>query len=442
MIRYSRISVFIIFMFMLSIICFSCSSQTDDITAVIDLDTEEKILEVISEGELPSMQIAIIDQGRLAWSKALGQDTSTDHVYMNGSVQKVFDAVAVLQLYERGLLDLEANINDYLPFAVQHPDYPDMPITIHMLLSHRSGLDMLDYQFAWDTECLAYPEFRPVCSQQALEMSLEEFLIASFTPQGTNFNPAVWVNKPGDSYHYSVSAYPLLRYLIETVSGISYPQYMRENLFEPLGMHNSGFTDEEFISHTALPHTRVNGKNITLDVWNGNGYMMRSTAEDMAVFMLALMNDGAYNSYQLLQPETIDLMQTKASRGRSPFNPNSELFDPGYGLGIIHYSHGWLGHGGSTVGYQTLFQFKPSKQTGFVIFTNINGILGDKDDFQSIWQKVAAVRDLLLSKTDPLATVDLPKEILPYLSALTVIIIIIINYRKARKPKGVTPKSE
>lgn len=420
---------------MFSIICCSCSSQNDDITAVIDPDTEDEILQIITEGGLPSMQIAVIDQGQVAWSKALGQDTSTDHVYMNGSVQKVFDAAAVLQLYERGLLDLDSAVDDYLPFSVRHPGYPDMPITIHMLLSHRSGLDAFDYQFAWDTECLAYPEFRPVCSRQALDMSLEEFLIASFTAEGTNYDPTVWVNQPGEAYHYSVSAYPLLRHLIEVVSGFPYPQYMRENLFAPLGMHNSGFSAEEFINHTALPHTRVNGKNITLDVWNGNGYLMRTTAEDMAVFMLALMNGGTYNNYRLLQPETIDLMQTKTSRGRNLFNPRSELYDPGYGLGIIHYRSGWLGHGGSTVGYQTLFQFKPSKQTGFVIITNINGILGDNDDFQSIWGSVAAVRDVIFSQTDPLAAVDLPKIILPVAYGLIAISAIIFNVRKARRSK-------
>jgi CubicO group peptidase (beta-lactamase class C family) len=184
----------------------SCYGSSRDSSAVIDSETEEKILEEISTGRLPSVQIAVISGNQLMWSHAYGQNAETIHAYMNGSVQKVVDAVAIIQLYERGLIDLHGDINDYIPFQINHPDYPGMPITIKMLLSHRSGLDALDYQFAWDTECLFYPEYRSACDPGLLEMSLEEFLIASFTPDGVNYNPAVWVNQPGEEYTYSVSA--------------------------------------------------------------------------------------------------------------------------------------------------------------------------------------------------------------------------------------------
>jgi hypothetical protein len=99
-------------------------------------------------------------------------------------------------------------------------------------------------------------------------------------------------------------------------------------------------------------------------------------------------------------------MHTKSSRGKSILNPKSELLDAGYGLGLIHYRNGWRGHGGSTVGYQSLWMFNPSKHCGFIIFTNINGILGDKEDFLSVWDHVAAIRDLLVAKLDPLAAFE------------------------------------
>jgi len=421
--RTKALTIVIAAIFLSGLLC-SCSALNTDQLLVIDSEVEEKILESISEGELPSLQVAVIDQNQLVWSKAFGENTSTDFAYMNGSVQKIFDATAILQIYEMELIDLNAGINDYIPFQVNHPDYPDIPITIKMLLSHRSGLDALDYQFAWDTECHFYPEFRSVCQPELLEMAVEEFLVASFSPDGLNYNPKVWVSQPGEEYHYSVSAYPLLRYLIEAVTGISYPDYMQENIFEPLGMLNSGFSSEDLAAQHSIPHTRASGETIELLVWNGNGYMMRTTAEDMAKFMLALINDGFYNDYQLLQPDSIRLMQTKFSRGKNPLNPNSELSDPGYGLGLIHYPHGWMGHGGSTVGYQTLLQFKPSIQSGFIITTNINGILGDYDDFQSVWTRMASIRDVLLSELDPIATFEFYPWGLIVLTSLSMIILI------------------
>ena len=132
-----------------------------------------------------------------------------------------------------------------------------------------------------------------------------------FHSDGPNFNPNVWENKPGEKYHYSVSAYPLLRYLIEQVTVKSYPDYMKENIFEPLGMLNTSYSSTDFVDQHAIPYTRIRGENFELPIWNGNGYMMRTTAEDMAKFMLAHMNNGYYNHFQLLQPDTIQLMQTK-----------------------------------------------------------------------------------------------------------------------------------
>jgi len=273
-----------------------------------------------------------------------------------------------------------------------------------MLLSHRSGLDAVSDQFGWDTEC-QFIEYRPNCNLSTSKMSLEEYLIASLTSSGSNFSPNMWIYEPGEKYHYSVSAYPLLRYLIEHVSGNPYPEYMKENIFEPLGMLNTGFDLEDFVDQHAIPHTRIDGENTVLPFWNGNGYMMRTTAEDMGKFMLAHMNNGFYNQFQLLMPETIEAMQSEESKGRSILNLNSELPDAGYGLGIIHYQNGWVGYGGSTVGYQSLWQFNPAKQCGYIIFTNVNGILGGEDYFTSVWDNLTEIRDILLKQLDPLSKV-------------------------------------
>jgi CubicO group peptidase (beta-lactamase class C family) len=303
-----------------------------------------------------------------------------------------------------------------------------------MLLSHRSGLDAIADQFPWDTECLFYPEFRSNCNTDTLQMSLEEYLIASFTPDGANFNQNIWINQPEETYHYSVSAYPLLRYLIEQAAAQPYPEYMKAKIFDPLGMENSGFLTAEFADQHAIPYTRLNGENIELPIWNGNGYLMRTTSEDMAKFMLAHMNNGSYNQIDILQPESIQMMQTKMSTGRGILNPNSELHDSGYGLGLIHYRNGWMGHGGSTVGYQSLWQFNPDRQCGFVILTNINGILGARDDFDSVWENVAAIRDVLLRRMDPLATIEIsPWGFVIIWAAVIVLANIIIRWLLSRR---------
>ena len=425
--------IIIFALFLIGGILSGCSTQNSDKNSIINIEVENRIKEIVVTGKLPSVQIAVINQNEIIWSKTLGEISDTKYLYMNGSVQKVVDATAVLQLYEKGMIDLDADICEYLPFEISHPKYPNVPITTRMLLSHRSGLDAVSDQFEWDTECL-FVKYRPNCNSETQNMSLEEYLIASFTSSGSNFNPNMWIYEPGDKYHYSVSAYPLLRFVIEYVSGKSYPEYVRENIFEPLDMSNSGFDLEDFKDQHAIPYTRINGDNIELPFWNGNGYMMRTTAEDMGKFMLAHMNNGYYNQYQLLLPETIEQMQKKETIGKSIINPKSELYDAGYGLGLIHYQNGLVGHGGSTVGYQSLWQFNPNKQYGYVIFTNINGILGGKDDVDSVWNNVAEIRDILIKKLDSRLTIrTFPWEwVLTWVTGAVFIILISRWFQKKR----------
>jgi CubicO group peptidase (beta-lactamase class C family) len=105
------------------------------------------------------------------------------------------------------------------------------------------------------------------------------------------YDQGSWVSRPGERFHYSVSAFPLLRYLIGRVAGQSYAEYMRENIFLPLGMTGSGFSADEFAERHAIPYTRIDGENIELPVWNGKGFFMHTTAEDMARFMLAIVTE-------------------------------------------------------------------------------------------------------------------------------------------------------
>lgn len=427
-------------MFLISGILSSCSRQKSDQNLISDIEIEQSINEIVVSGELPSVQIAVINQDQIIWSKAIGKGSDTHYVYMNGSIQKVVDATAVLQLVEKGLIDLDADISDYLPFEINHPQYPDVPITTRMLLSHRSGLDAISDQFDWDTEC-HFVEYRPNCNLETQNISLEEYLMASFTTSGSNFNPNMWIYEPGEKYHYSVSAYPLLRFLIEYVSGEPYPEYMQDHLFAPLEMLHTGFILEDFHAHHAIPHTRIDGENIELPLWNGNGFMMRTTAEDMGKFMLAHINQGFYNQYQLLRPETIELMQTKTTKGKSIFNPKSELQDAGYGLGLIHYQNGWVGHGGSTVGYQSLWQFNPQQGYGYVIFTNVNGILGGQDDVMSVWDNLAEIRDIIRKELDPLVTIrTIPWEWIIAWILIAVLINLIPRWlRRKQKEKNLPP---
>ena len=230
------------------------------------------------------------------------------HVYMIASVQKGVTTVAVMKLSESGKLDLDDDVGNCLPFELQNPEFPNVPITVRMLLAHRSGLGEARYQFGWDTRAIFSPEYRPYPPQDILTMTLEELMTASLVPGGENYNDDIWRSGPGTSYYYSTTVFPLLRFIVERVTEQSYGSYVQEHIFTPLGMGSSGFLLEEFPGRHASPYTRIDGRNILLPRWEGQGCLLRCTAEDLSYFFLALQNTGRHNGVQLLSAESVRLM--------------------------------------------------------------------------------------------------------------------------------------
>ena len=211
----------------LLVVFFTACSGTglgDTASLVAELVAELPI--VIASGNSPSIQVAVVRQDQVIWSQAFGESSSVEHVYMNASVQKVFTAIAVMQLVERGIVDLDTDVSMYVPFAVRHPGFLETPITVRMLLAHRSGLDAFPHQFAWDTESTFSPQYRPPCPDHLLVMSHEEFLIASLTPKGVNYDQRAWVHEPGQEDQRCHDWYEYLKRvhgheLINSIHGLS-----------------------------------------------------------------------------------------------------------------------------------------------------------------------------------------------------------------------------
>jgi len=273
-------------------------------------------------------------------------------------------------------------------------------------------------------------------------MSHEGFLVASLTPEGRNYDPESWKFEPGEGYLYSVSAYPLLRFLIGQVAGASYDEYMRENVFAPLGMTSSGFSADEFEGRHAVPYTRIDGKNVEIPVWNGQGSMMHTTAADMAKFMLTLMNNGTYGDHQLLRPETVDLMRRRTTRFKTLFKGGEDLPRNGHGLGLFVFRGGWVGNGGSAPGFQSLLRYKPSKQVGFVIMANVNAILAGGENYETARSDIYAVQDAILSIQDPSFGIRRRAAEVALLGVLGIYTLAMVVWMRRRRRQGIRCRTQ
>lgn len=365
-----------------------------DANRIIPPKIDSTIRALVEIGKLPSLQIALVSDNKIICLKSYGKEANKNAVYKIGSIEKVITSTALLQLHENGKINIYEDVNKYLPFSVRNPKFPDVPISVITLMSHRSGLEMFQYQFEWDTRELGNFKNRQTNNLEILNLSEVDFFKTSLDTLGINFSPDIWKFKPETNFIYSNSGYLILHFLIEQVSGQTYSEYVTENIFQKIGMNHSVFSDIDSNANFSNSYTRKDGENIKLTFLPG----MYSNAEDLAKFMIAHMNNGQYNNIPLLQPETIELMHKKHSHKRNLFDLSSRCPFAGYGLGIIYYGNNLFGHGGSTIGYQSLLTFSKSDKSGYVILTNVNGLLHGGENYDSVWSTVSPIEKLLKSE--------------------------------------------
>jgi CubicO group peptidase (beta-lactamase class C family) len=347
----------------------------------IDETVDAQIRTLLEQGDIPSLAAGIVVNDSLAWAKGYGEQPDLDAVYGLGSIAKPFIATAVLQLYERGALDLDDDVNDYLPFAVRHPDYPDTPVTIRMLLAHRAGMAHdLPYSRIYDNDrkMLWWMfwnrgfDVENLTSLLARRRNLGEFLEKSFTPGGKYYLPEFWISEPGTAYQYSNTGLQLLLpYVVEQVSRQPFADYVQENILDPLGMTSTGYEASEFSERLARPHERIDGKLRALPRtgWNASG-KLRSNVLDLSQFLIAHLNHGRNGDVQLLEPETIELMHGLISPLDWP--AFFGLHWQGYGLGWELYRDGYQGHPGACPGYLSNMVFREEQQGGFGVVLMVN----------------------------------------------------------------------
>lgn len=384
---------------------FAAGCGTDSVT--IDDQIEDQIDALRTSGDIPSLAAGIVVEDELVWVKGLGDQPDVDTVYMIGSIDKVFMTTALLQLVEQGLIDLQTDVGDYLPFPIQNPAFPNTPVTIELLLTHQAGLvghfpdssfyENDDAALAWMVEHLGkditnspFASGRPAHS---------DYVESYFAPGGANASTELWIGEPGISWKYSNMAfYYLLASVIEAITGQTWTAYVEEHIFDPLGMADSAFEASAFPdTQLAVPYVRFEDGNRALPLtgMNASG-RMRTTAPDLARFLIAHMNEGKYGDARILQPESVALMhQEHKDIGGYDFG---QLDFEGGGLGWWLWTEGREGHNGNVPGFSAamVMQETAAGTNGIILMINVGcSFRCDQDWFHAYF---VTIRELLLEE--------------------------------------------
>ena len=348
----------------------------------------------------PSIAACIIHDDKVVWSKGFGyydlesqKPTNEDILYLQASVSKTVTATALMQLYERGLFDLDDDINDYLPFELRNPNYPDEPITIKMVLSHRSSL--ADDNLYWIA--LSYLPGDPDVPEFPYPW-LKEYL----TPGGMGYSSTTWSNsRPGERFYYANIGYSIIAYLVEILSNQNFTDYCEENIFEPLQMYNSGFRLRDHnISNIAVPYEFKNKGYFRHPHYGIHilypAITLRTSIEEYSHFIIAHMNDGMWNDVRILNSTTVNLMHT------AHFSPEDKY---NYGLGwtiknpVIGKKE--YGHSGGYVGVLDLVTIIPDNGIAVMIFSN--ELDSELQSTRIEWKAFNAINNLLFWKANQLS---------------------------------------
>lgn len=303
----------------------------------------------------------VIFKKAYGWRNLVKQKDSIrlDDQFQLASVSKMFTAEAVMLLYSRGLLDYDDDITKYLP------EFPYQGITIRNLLNHRSGLPR--YESLADER---WPDRGvPVSNDDIIK------LYAQYKPDP--------YNQPDVTFHYTNVNYALLANIVEKVSGRHFEDFMRDEVFAPLGMERSfiyslrgvdrikTYVETDVQGHDLL---RKGARRAQDDYLNGvlGDKGMYSTVEDLYRFRVAI-------DYGLFLPDSIQ---------QEAFVPGSPLWKKGenYGFGWrMNENHpGVLFHFGWWKGYRSFFIRDIAKRRTLIVLTNTDsGVVGD-----ALWEFV------------------------------------------------------
>jgi CubicO group peptidase (beta-lactamase class C family) len=364
----------------------------------------EEFIEAEMRGAgIPGLAAAIVAGGEVKWQEGFGaadiasnRPITTDTPFPIASISKTFIATALMQLVEAGEIDLDTDINELgLPFEVRHPAFADEEITLRMLTTHTSGIldnwDVYDCHYYIEADGsrllnLLYPDACPNTPVPDLGSFLESYL----TEEGALFDPELnfsdeTTGGPGRFFSYSNVGAALAAYAIGTATETTLEEQCEAHIFKPLGMNNTHWHLSDFDDPSAVTslHMVIDGELVTLPTysittWPDGG--LRTTVEDLARYLAAIMNGGVLDGTRILAKEHVDEMLSPNTPADVPlFLGDNELDFQGI---FWHGIMGVVGHTGGDPGVATAMLFQPDEEVGVVLLMNSD--LTDMETFVAL----------------------------------------------------------
>lgn len=351
-------------------------------------ELDQRLAKTIEEAHVPGASVAIIEGGQVVFSKGYGvSDTSAktpvtpETVFRAGSISKSIVGIAVMMLVEEGKLDLNAKLKDLAPeIPFENPWEATDPVRVVHLLEHTTGFNDIS--------------FHHYALAGNLPLSQAILLYGPYRSR--------W--KPGTYASYSNAPPVMAGYLVEKASGMSWADFTRTRIFEPLGMTSAHWTLTPDIAPRMSksysgPDASINEPYINI-VGKPAG-SLNVTPNDLAKLAQFLINRGNVNGAQLLKPESVARIETTQSTLASQLGLTA-----GYGLGNMATPGEKIvfrGHDGGIDGFASTYIYNAEHKLGAVMMVNAGngGIQKAADDIIAYLERDQPKPAVVELKPDP-----------------------------------------
>ena len=348
-------------LFMLLIGAFSPTlTYAQSVVTAPEVEAQIDLFSAWLEGQLeirglPGIAVGVVSGDDLVWARGFGhadvdadQPMESDTRFRMASHSKLFTATAIMQLREEGRIRLDDPVTDYLQwFTYQTASPDDPPVTIEQLLTHSSGLPREAGSHWTDFDFPTADEVRALMQDR----------VAPFSPEVR--------------WKYSNLAYTIAGMLVEEVSGMSWADYLQQNIFDPLGMGASSVDQPDPMLATGYGRRMPDGSRQVFPFVDARGMAaatgLTSNVEDMARFVSAQFRQGARGGDHLLSTASlremhrVRMLETTWTRGQ------------GIGFSVQRRDGTlYVGHGGGYPGYTTNTTIQLDSEVGVIVLTNTN----------------------------------------------------------------------
>jgi CubicO group peptidase (beta-lactamase class C family) len=367
------------------------------------LDLKGRIDRILNRWPAVGLAVGVVRDGSLECFHGHGvadiesnTPITDDTVFRVGSITKTFTAIAAMQLWEQGRLDLDAPACRYLRAYRLIPAKANFrPANVRHLLTHTAGIPEVVH-----VSELLHPGWGPFGGRPVLHsVKAGEALpsLAEYYRDGLRL-----VVEPGTAFAYSNHGFATLGQIVEDVSGTPLARYYREHIFEPLGMTDTDLVRSELVAPrlaTGYVLRRGGARAVPDRDWIGAGAGgIYSTTRDMARFVAALLGGGTNEHGSIVKPATL------ATMFEHHHQPDPRL--PGIGLAFFRGDaggHRVVGHEGVMPGFNSQFLLAPDDGVGVIAFTN-----GSSGAFVWLQTELGRLLHRLLDVPDEVVRTDLP----------------------------------